>query len=161
KPSLDEVNCSLKLVVQEMKDLWYPGIFYSWTTTCPQGRIYHATLVPVICDMLAAHQVSGFSSATSTFFCTVCLLAIQDIENIDVDRWPRWDFIEHCHHIQCWRDADNSDERHSVFEKKGIRWSELLDLPYWNPSLFTVVDAPHTGYLGLFQHHCHAVWSIN
>ncbi|KAK0440683.1 uncharacterized protein EV420DRAFT_1247741, partial [Desarmillaria tabescens] len=161
KPSLDEVNRSLKLVVQEMKSFWYPGIFYSRTSMYPQGRIYRAALVPVICDMLAARQVSGFSSATSTFFCTACLLAIQEIENIDIDRWPRRDVFEHRHHAQCWRDADTSAERQSVFEKNGIRWSELLDLPYWNPSLYTVVDAPHTGYLGLFQHHCRTVWGIN
>jgi hypothetical protein len=35
----------------------------------------------------------------------------------------------------------------------GVRWSELLRLPYFDPSRFVVVDAMHNLFLGLIHEH--------
>jgi len=37
--------------------------------------------------------------------------------------------------------------------KTGIRWTELLRLPYFDPSRFVVVDAMHNLFLGLTREH--------
>ena len=49
----------------------------------------------------------------------------------------------------------------TIYQKHGIRWSELLRLPYWDPTIFQVVEAMHNLFLGKLQHHCHQILHMN
>ena len=60
-----------------------------------------------------------------------------------------------------WRDARTEVDRQNVFDEHGIRWSELLRLPYWDPTRYAVVDAMHNLFLGELRHHCMEVWGID
>ena len=60
-----------------------------------------------------------------------------------------------------WRDGESERDRERLFSLHGIRWSALLDLPYWNPILFTVRDSMHADFLGIYQAHCRKVWGID
>jgi hypothetical protein len=111
--------------------------------------------------MPAARQVGGFASPTATFFCTLCNLKIQDIENIDRCTWPERDVVEHVRLARQWRDAQTTKEQETLFKDHGIRWSALLDLPYWNPILFTTIEPMHVFDVGLIQTHCRQVWGID
>ena len=116
--------------------------------------------MPVVCDALGARQIVGIGSVTSRFFCTLCNLPIQDVENIDCTTWPPRDVVKHRADAKAWRDAD-SDNRVKLFKQNGTRWTALLDLPYWDPIKFLVIDTMHNLYLGLLQHHCRDVWGMN
>ena len=111
--------------------------------------------------MLAARQAGGFASPTVTYFCTRCNLKIQDIENIDRHSWPQRDVIEHVKTTKQWRDAESLEEQGAIFRNCGLRWSPLLQLPYWNPILFTAIEPMHVFDAGLFQTHCRQVWGID
>lgn len=160
KPSLDQINHVLSLLVIELLEFW-KGVYYTLTSTSSLGRLVKGAMIPVVCDMLAARQLSGFSSATSTWFCTFCLLTIQDIENLDVGGWPLRDLGDHIRQAMAWKNCKSEAERDACFKAFGLRWSALLNLPYWNPILFSVIDSMHAAYLGLFQSHCRKVWGIN
>jgi hypothetical protein len=160
KPSLDQINHFLSLLVLELLDFWR-GVFYTLTPASASGLLTKGVLIPLVCDMLAARQLCGLGSATSKWFCTFCLLTIQEIENLDKSSWPPRDLAEQIQQAQLWRDCENEDGREAIFKAYGVRWSALLDLPYWNPILFSVVDSMHAAYLGLFQSHCRKVWQIN
>ncbi|KAF9487107.1 hypothetical protein BDN71DRAFT_1485381 [Pleurotus eryngii] len=141
KPSLHQLNHFLRLLHTD-------------------GQLVLLALIPVICDSLAARQVSGFHAITSAFFCTLCYLVMDDISNFNKATWPQRRLS---HHLSCairWRDADSTKEREDILTQTGIRWSELLRLPYWNPILFTVVDSMHNLYLGLYQAHCREIWGM-
>lgn len=160
KPSLHQLNHFLRLLVDMLLLFWIPGVYFSRTAKHINGRLILLALIPVICDSLAARQVSGFNAITSTFFCTFCYLAMDDIANFDKGTWPRRQLS---HHLGCanrWRDAGSTKEREDILTRTGIRWSELLRLPYWNPILFTVVDSMHNLYLGLYQAHCREIWGM-
>ncbi|KAF8264016.1 hypothetical protein EI94DRAFT_1534278, partial [Lactarius quietus] len=161
KASLSDINHSLKLLVNVLLKFFDPGVWYSWTAKHSQGCRVCAMLVPVVSDMLAAWQAGGFVSPTATRFCTCCNLKIQDIENLDRSTWPERDVAEHIRVAKCWRDAKTLDEQETLFGKYGVRWSPLLDLPYWNPITFTAIEPMHLFDLGLFQTHCQQVWGIN
>lgn len=161
KPSLDELNHFLRLLVDDLLPFWNPGVFYSRTWKYREGRHFHAAVVPLVCDVLAARQVSGFGSHTSRFFCTSCYLPFDQVENILLSSWPRRDLVEHRRRAAEWRDASTIIQREALFDKYGIRWSELLRLPYWDPIKYTVVDSMHNLYLGLFKNHCRDIWGIN
>ena len=160
KPSLTEINHFLKLLVADLKDFWHPGVYFSRTAKYGDGRLVRAALVPIICDALGARQVVGIGSATSQFFCTFCYLPIQEIENFDRATWPPRDPTLHRKFAAEWLDAD-TDQRQLIFKQTGIRWTELLNLPYWNPVSFLVIDSMHNLYLGLLQRHCRDVWGMN
>jgi hypothetical protein len=160
KPSLEQINHALSLLVLELLEFW-KGVFYTRTYKFPSGRLLKGALIPLVCDMLAARQVAGFGSVTSTFFCTFCLLTIQDIENLEKHTWPARTFHSHLECALEWKNAQSARDRERLFRLHGIRWSALLELPYWNPILYTVLDSMHAAFLGLFQTHCRKVWRID
>jgi hypothetical protein len=40
-----------------------------------------------------------------------------------------------------------------TFASSGVKWSELLRLPYFDPTRFVVIDAMHNLFLGLINEH--------
>jgi len=52
-----------------------------------------------------------------------------------------------------WRDADSKKECDRIFMETGVRWSELLCLPYWDPTRFLIIDSMHNLFLGLTWFH--------
>ena len=160
KPSLDQINHSLSHLVLELLEFW-KGVYYTRTYKFPSGRLSMGALVALVADMLAARQVAGFGSVTSTFFCTFCLLTIQDVENLQKHTWPKRTLHTHLECAREWKNCQSVLDRERLFKLHGIRWSALLDLPYWNPILYTVLDSMHAAFLGLFQSHCRKVWRID
>ena len=47
-----------------------------------------------------------------------------------------------------------------MFGEHGLRWSELLRLPYWDPTRYTLLDAMHNLFLGELHHHCLTLWGM-
>ena len=160
KLSLAQINHALSLLVLELLEFW-KGVYYTRTYKFPGGRFLKGAMIPLVSDMLAARQVAGFGSVTSTFFCTFCLLTIQDIENLTKRTWPERTLHNHLECAREWRNCQTERDRERLFKLHGIRWSALLELPYWNPILFTVLDSMHAAFLGLFQTHCRKVWRID
>ena len=160
KPSLAQINHVLSLLVIELLEFW-KGVYYTRTYKFLGGRFSKGAMIPLVCDMLAARQVAGFGSVTSTFFCTFCLLTIQDIENLQKHTWPERMLHNHLGCAREWKNCQTERDRVRLFQLHGVRWSALLELPYWNPILYTVLDSMHAAFLGLFQAHCRKVWRID
>jgi hypothetical protein len=59
-----------------------------------------------------------------------------------------------------WLEAPSKAARGHVFTRTGVRWSELLRLPYWDPTRTVVVDGMHNLFLGLVQFHVRSVLQI-
>lgn len=126
-----------------------------------QGCRVHAILVPIVSDMLVTWQAGVFASTTATYICICCSLKIQDIENLDRSTWPKQDAVEHIQLVRHWWEAETLEEQEHIFRSNSIQWSPLLNLPYWNPILFTAIEPMHVFNVGLFQTHCRQVWGIN
>ena len=162
KPSQDEINHYLSLVVDDILEFWNTGVFFSRTYNHLCGIIYKGMLVPLICDMLAARQVIGIASApTSHYFCTYCDLDIDDIAILERSEWPAKNVAHIRHYAELWKEASNEKQRSLLFEASGLRYSPLLRLPYWNPVLYTIIDSMHTLDLNLFQNHCRKLFQID
>jgi hypothetical protein len=162
KPETHQINHYLALVVKDLQEFWDPGVFFSRTYRWREGRMFRAMLVPLVADMPAVRQAIGIaSSPRAHYFCTLCDLDIDDIDFMKPKEWPRKDL----HHIrefaEMWKNASSERYQDQIFEACGIRWSALLDLPYWDPVLYSVVDSMHALDLGLFQHHCRDLFQIN
>ncbi|KII89487.1 hypothetical protein PLICRDRAFT_108974 [Plicaturopsis crispa FD-325 SS-3] len=161
KPSIEEVNHALQLVVNDLKEFWKPGVRFSRTYKYRLGRLALSILIPLICDMLGARQMGGFSSATSHYFCTLCHLDIDDIDILDRGEWPARNEEMHRRRAEAWRDAESEADRKHLAEAHGIRWSALLDLEYWRPVIFIILESMHALDLNLFPNHCRNLFQID
>ena len=121
KPSLSNINHSLKLLVDVLLEFFEPGIWYSQTARHNRGCRVRAVLVPIVSNMLAARQAGGFASPTATNFCTCCNLKIQDIENLDRSTGPEQDAVEHIWLVRRWREAETLEEQEYIFRNNGMR----------------------------------------
>ncbi|KAH9911471.1 uncharacterized protein BXZ73DRAFT_34095, partial [Epithele typhae] len=146
--------------VDDLLVFWRTGVFYSRTFNYSSGRLARCALVPVVCDLLAARQVSGFGAHNAKYFCSICKLLHQDRNNIDFRNWPMRSREEHREAALAWRDKSSKSQRKRAFRENSVRYSVLLELPYWDPILYTVVDSMHNHYLGLLQFHVRDLWGM-
>ncbi|KAI0709952.1 hypothetical protein C8Q76DRAFT_624966, partial [Earliella scabrosa] len=84
-----------------------------------------------------------------------------DIAQLDRSKWPRRTRAQHHARAEEWKNATTEKEREATFKKHGLRWSELLRLPYWDPTRFALVDAMHNLFLGALRHHCRDFWGVD
>ncbi|KAI9059822.1 hypothetical protein FKP32DRAFT_1535489, partial [Trametes sanguinea] len=161
KPSLEQINHFLKPLVDELLILWDTGVFFSRTAKYQEGRLVRCALVPLVCDLPAARQTAGFGGFKAKYFCSMCLTTLADQDSIDVASWVPRSCEAHKAAARAWRDKTTTAQRDAAFRSNSTRWSELLNLPYWDPIKYTVIDSMHNHYLGLLKHHCRNIWGMN
>jgi len=161
KPSLEQINNFLRILVDELLEFWEPGVFFSRTARHRLGRVVSLAVIPLVCDVLGARQVGGFLSHAATLFCSFCLLPADMIENLDVSSWPTRTSQEHRAHANQWRLAKTSDKREHIAKTHGVRFSELLRLPYWDAIWFTILDSMHAHFLHALPQHIRYIWGIS
>ena len=119
-------------------------------------------IVPVICDLLGAHQIIGYASApTAHYICPLCDIDKDDINVLDKHEWPLKNPVDAKTFAAFWRDSKSNKNKEKIFEAFGWRWSPLFDLPYFDPTTFTTIDPMHAIDSGLLQHHCRGVFQID
>jgi len=59
-----------------------------------------------------------------------------------------------------YKDSTTEVESDAIFAQTGVRWSELLRLPYFDPTRFVVVDVMHNLFLGLISKHFQDILGI-
>ncbi|KDQ52056.1 hypothetical protein JAAARDRAFT_50392 [Jaapia argillacea MUCL 33604] len=80
-------------------------------------------------------------------------LTSPNIDNTDPSTWERRTREEYLEHAEEWLQASSAKAREKIFKRYGVHWSELLRLPYWDPTNMVVVDAMHNLFLGILRHH--------
>ncbi|KAI0715227.1 hypothetical protein C8Q76DRAFT_584388, partial [Earliella scabrosa] len=162
KPSAEQIDHFLAILVEELLEFWNPGVWFSRTAKVPHGRKVLAALIPLVCDLVAARQIAGLGAHNHAISpCSLCDITSLEVEETDPEKFPPRSLSAHLKAAQQWLEADTLAERQRLFKKTGIRHSELLRLPYWNPILYIVVDTMHNLYLGLISRHIRDIWGIN
>lgn len=160
-PSKDKINHLLRPLMDDFLVLWRSGLYLSRTHLRPNGIRVRCAIGPLICDLPAARQMSSFANYTSNYFCSVCTQQLSQINNLDVSTWTRRTFKDHRKHAELWREATTQSARERLTRTYGVKWSEMLRLPYWDPSRFTVVDSMHAFYLRIFRYHIRDIWGMD
>lgn len=160
KPSNEQINHFVQLIVDEFGPFYEEGVTYSKTAKYPNGRSCKCILAILVTDALAARQVAGFRSVTSYYPCTFCWVTIHDLETL-TRPWHERQPAQHREYAEEWKTAQDPGTRKKVEDMCYIRWSPLLQLHYWNPCSSTVVDSMHNLYLGALQDHCREIWGIS
>lgn len=160
EPHTDQVNHVLRPLVNDLMVLWEKGIYIRKTHKYPLGRPVCGAMLPLICDLPAARRASGHAAHSATTFCSECYLKKEDINNINRDTWPPCNHSNHVKYANLWKNAKTPAEQNSEFSKHNVRWSELLRLPYWDPTKHVVIDPMHGFYLRMFFRHIREIWGM-
>ncbi|EXX62874.1 hypothetical protein RirG_157680 [Rhizophagus irregularis DAOM 197198w] len=68
----------------------------------------------------------------------------------DMEDWfVARDSNEHLQNALDWRWCNSDTSRKRFVKQTGVRWSELLRLPYFDPIRFTIIDPMHCLFLGI------------
>lgn len=117
KPSGDEVNFFLNLLINDMVDSWVKGIQF----THMSSGLHHVTcsaIEYVVCDLPAAWKALQLASVTSHVYCSTCHCHhISALGKSDIDS-PDWNFCNKSilhHHAKAYKNAISSAEHHKLF----------------------------------------------
>ncbi|POV98306.1 hypothetical protein PSHT_14103 [Puccinia striiformis] len=161
EPSLEEVNWIIRPVIEQLKSLWESGLYLSRTYQHLTGRLIHAALLPFFADLPALRRSLGFASTSAKRLCSYCLIQNTEINNIESESWPTRTLDDHRHWAKKSSEALNRKAQMKILDDHGVRYSALLELPYWNILEFHVVDSMHNLLLGLLKWHCIRFWLMS
>lgn len=155
EPPLNSLNHYLHPLVSDLLTLWEQGVWFSRTFLYPMGRLILCVLIAVICDLPAARKTAGFAASSHEHFCAICHCTRrrEGYGSTDISTW-QWRSNNECRaQATSFLNAPDEKTRQAIFDASGVRWSELLRLPYFDPTQFVVVDSMHNLFLGLIKTH--------
>jgi hypothetical protein len=162
EPKLDEINHYLTPLIDDFCDSWEHGFNFSRTHKYPKGRKVVCAIIALVCDLPGARKAAGFAAASHQHFCSVCHCTL-DKEGYGCTNHHLWKrrTNEECRDFaRKFKEAETEQDAQEYFDTTGLRWSELLRLPYFDPARFIVVDAMHNLFLGLIRGHIKDILGI-
>ena len=107
EPSRHHLNHLLRPLVDELLQLWVPGVQLTRTALNDFGTLVHCMVVPLICDLLAMRKAAGFAGhgTQSGRLCSFCLQDVSEISNTDVGSWKQRTWLEHLTIAHMWKQA--------------------------------------------------------
>ena len=151
EPKLN-INTYLSPLVDELLKLWNDGIEIA---PCgAQSKLFRASLLCVACDIPASRKVCGFLGHNSAHGCNKCTKTFQvgnvgdPVDFSGFELCPSRSINEHRAQVHEIQSTTSQDDRNRTESKYGVRYSELLRLPYFDCVRFTVIDPMHNLFLG-------------
>ena len=154
---LERINHYLAPIVDELLELWR-GWKVPKTYQCSDGYDIKVALIIGSSDTPATRKLFGHRSAVMK--CHRCEKRSTYSESYRKTHYGRmhehdeWvtnlaDPSLHRQYAHEWLQCNSKSSRDAHFKEHGVRWSELLRLPYMDPIRFAVVDPMHCLFLGV------------
>lgn len=155
------MNIYLDPMIKELIDLW-KGV----EMNLPSGtKLVRAALLCTGCDIPASKRLCGFRGFGSSRGCNRCYKLFDGIgphkNYADFDRnlWPKRTNVDHRSKAELIKKATTLGERDCLEVEYGLRYSSLLQLPYYDAiRMSSVVDPLHNLFLGSAKHIFESVW---
>jgi len=153
---LERINHYLAPIVDEFLELWR-----GWnvkTYQYPNGLNIKVALIVGSSDIPATRKLFGHGSAVmkchrcekrSTYSHEYRKTHYGGMEEYDEWMTRPADPLLHRQYAQEWIQCRSKNTRENHFKEHGVRWTELLRLPYMDPIRFAVVDPMHCLFLGV------------
>lgn len=151
------VNSFLHPMVQELKELW-SGVTLPCSSSPFKCVFIRAALTCCSCDVPATRKSCGFVGHNAGLGCSKCKKFFPstrhnsgislDFSGYDEENWTNRSLEEHRTQAYLHLNASTKAQQKFIEKNYGIRYSILLELPYWDPIKFSVVDPMHNLFLG-------------
>jgi hypothetical protein len=160
EPGLEHINYYLAPIVDELLELWR-GWRIPKTYQYPDGLDIRVAIIIGSSDTPATRKLFGHgASAMKCYRCNKRSTYSEEYKKThyggmqDYDEWVTnpTDSSLHRQHAHEWLQCGSKSSREAHFKEHGVRWSELLRLPYMDPIRFAVVDPMHCLFLGIAKY---------
>ena len=154
------MNSYLSHLVTELKELWH-GIEIPMPHSMFQRAIVKVALAGISCDIPAVRKVCGFPGHSATLSCSKCMQRFRpantskqppNYSGFDRQNWPARNLQVHKFNAAKYLMAKSEVEQSTLLKKRGVRYSVLLEIPYFNPIKFHVIDPMHNLLLGMAKY---------
>lgn len=162
EPPLEQLNHFMRPVLRDLRDSWVRGVRYTRTALSPSGRTTHSAIAVGIFDLPGGRKAAGMAGHRSHWFCAICNCYHLDTRGrTDCENWENRDVQSLRDAALRWKYANTYAERQAIFKDTGVRWSEMWQLPYWNPPLQLAAEPMHLLLEGLAEDHSRGVLNIS
>lgn len=156
EPSL-HINSFLKPLVKELKELWRGIVLEDYSG---HSVLVRGALLCCSCDIPASRKVCGFIGHGGFRGCSRCLLSFptesfgdkHDCSNFDRSQWKPRTLKDHRDCANKYRLCSTRQAQKKIERESGIRYTVLLELPYFDPIRMCIVDPMHNLLLGTAKH---------
>ena len=152
------INTYLSPLVDELLILWNDGVKLTHNGSQYIPETFKASLLCVACDLPASRKVCGFTGHNSAHGCNKCKKIFETGNIGDQTDYSGFEscalrnILEHRRQIDDVQSKTTQEERNRAESNYGVRYSELLRLPYFDCIRFTVIDPMHNLFLGTAKH---------
>ena len=151
EPRLSEMNSYLRPLVKELNSLWFDGF-----TMQHNGKsvTIHAALLATVCDIPATAKLGGFLGHSSKHACWKCekffpynnVLNRVDFSGEDIGILRTHE--QHKKNALCALSAVTPSQCNEIETQTGSRFTELMNLPYYDCNRYAIIDPMHNLLLG-------------
>ena len=127
-------------------------------------KLVRCALLCVSCDIPAGRKACGFIGHAGHLGCSKCLKSFNgdfgnmDYGGFDRENWPLRTGQAHREVALRLSKCVTKSSRQKLESEKGYRNTELLRLPYFEPSRMLIVDPMHNLFLGTAKHVIKDIW---
>ena len=150
------INSYFTPLILELKEAWSNGFFIEVDGV----NLYVKLAIScVTCDIPATRKVAGFLSHNATLGCNKCLKQFRvsfgertDYSGYDRQEWTPHSLQQHLDSLEEVQQEVTKTGHQSKEAEKGVHYSVLIDLPYFDPCKFVAIDSMHNLFLGSAKH---------
>ena len=153
KEAKHNINSYLGPLVAELNEAWKVGLTVMSPDQIPVT--IRLALSGISCDIPASRKVCGFLGHTASFGCNKCLKKFSvgfnqpgDFSGYDRENWMLRTEEVHRRNVLEVLSQTTKTSLAAAESRLGVRYSVLLNLPYFDPVRFTVIDIMHNLFLG-------------
>lgn len=156
------INGYLKPLVNELNELWQGKELKIYNAA--GTRLVRCALLCASCDLPAGRKLCGLLSYNAHKGCSRCLKEFKgtpgqmDYSGFERDTWMKRSEVEHRQVISILSSYTTKSAVTLKESETGYRYTELLRLPYFNPSRMLTIDPMHNLFLGSGKHILKKVW---
>ena len=153
------INSFLRPLVEELKEFWI-GIDINCKYH-PLGKVFvRAALTCCVSDIPATRKLCGFVGHSAALGCSKCAKRFtynederrMNFSGYDCEDWPARTLSNHLTECIKHLNAATQAEKRTIEKEHGVRYSALIELPYFDPMQHAVVDPMHNLFLGTAKH---------
>ena len=149
------INSYLEPLVDELKEFW-SGV----NITLPSGNniTVRVCLICITCDVPAIRKVCGFVGHKARLGCSKCLCEFNHLQggglqcSGNLEEWDLRNLKQHRQQCEKSLRCKSYNALKKFSAKFGARFSNLLNIPYFNPVRCHVIDLMHNLLLGISKH---------
>ena len=151
------VNSFLAPLVEELKELW-DGISVPVSVPTKGNVVIRLAVICVACDIPAVRKMCGFAGHSACLGCSKCKYQFKhqswgnDYSGYDRSEWQMRSFTQHRENANEYRSAKTVTEKKKCLSEHGVRYSILLELPYFDIVRYHIIDPMHNLLLGTAKH---------